>query len=241
MEKNIKLIIFDLDNTLINYGGVTKKAWDLTCTEMVKHFPIKCDALVLSDEIYKVNNSIWEDEAKRPRGNFSFDELRRSIIQEAFHNLKIDNLEAIEFLVTHYAACKHEAVYVFDDVHPTLQTLKERGYTLALLTNGDAPTQREKLARFDLEKPLDYIFIDGEQGVGKPEKKAYDNVLDACNVKASEACMVGDHYLWEVVAPKKYGLKAIWVNRDHTPIPVEETVKPNYRIENIQELLNIFK
>ena len=100
-------------------------------------------------------------------------------------------------------------MYVFDDVHPTLQTLRKRGYTLALLTNGDASTQREKLARFDLEKPLDYIFIDGEQGVGKPDKQAYDNVLNACNVKASEACMVGDHYLWEVVAPKKYGLIVI--------------------------------
>ena len=58
MEKDIKLIIFDLDNTLINYGGVTKKAWNLTCAEMVRHYPILCDALALSDEIYKVNNSI---------------------------------------------------------------------------------------------------------------------------------------------------------------------------------------
>lgn len=241
MENKIKLIIFDLDNTLINYGGVTKKAWDLACLQMVKHYSINVDALKIADEIFRVNNSIWEDEEKRPRGNFSFDALRKRIVSEAFHHLKIDNSKAIDFLVNNYAKYKYEAIYVFNDVRPTLETLRNRGYILALLTNGDAMTQREKLARFNLEELFDHIFIDGEQGIGKPEKQAYDNVLNACHVDAKETFMVGDHYLWEVVAPKRYGLGAIWVNRDESLPPQDSIITPDYIIKNINELLNIFK
>lgn len=117
--------------------------------------------------------------------------------------------------------------------------LKEKGFIIALLTNGDSKTQRDKINRFDLEKYFDYIFIDGEQGVGKPEKEAYDNVLRACNVEPGEACMVGDHYLWEVVAPIKYGLHAIWVKRLGSLVPDNIDVHADYEIENIRDILDL--
>lgn len=238
---NVKVLIFDLDNTLINYGGVTEKAWRLTCQKCIEKYEINIEAKKLADEIMKVNNLLWEDEKKRPKGNFSFHELRKSIVSEALEHLKIDNNEIIEFLVSHYSKCKYESIYVFEDVFDTLTELKKRGYFIALLTNGDGQFQREKLKRFHMEKLFDGIFIDGEQGVGKPEKEAYDNVLKMFQVKPSEACMIGDHYLWEVVAPISYGLKAIWVNRGQLGVKGNEEIKASHIIKNIGELLDILK
>lgn len=237
---DIKVLIFDLDNTLINYGGVTNRAWQLTCQNCLEEYEIKISALKMADEIVRVNNSIWEDEKKRPRGNFSFYQLRRSIVSEALKHLEIYHQEIVEWLVSNYSYYKHEAVYVFEDVFDTLTELKKRGYRIALLTNGDRDFQREKLKRFDMEKLFDGIFIEGEQGVGKPEKQAYENVLNRFQVQPGEACMIGDHYLWEVVAPIRYGLKAIWVNRGDLGIKGNEAVKADFVIQNISELLEIF-
>lgn len=39
MIENIKAVFFDLDDTLINFGGVTKEAWVATCQEFVKDYP----------------------------------------------------------------------------------------------------------------------------------------------------------------------------------------------------------
>lgn len=239
--KDIKVLIFDLDNTLINYGGVTEKAWKLTCQRCVEEKKMSLDAAKLTYEIIKVNNLIWEDENKRPKGNFSFYELRKSIVKEALSHLKIENDEIVEYIVSNYSHYKHEAVYVFEDVFDTLKELRKRGYLIVLLTNGDSAFQREKLKRFDMEKLFDGIFIDGEQGVGKPEKEAYDNVLNMFQVQPYEACMIGDHYLWEVVAPISYGLKAIWVNRGKLGMKGNENIKADYVIKNISELLRIFK
>lgn len=237
---DVKVLIFDLDNTLINYGGVTEKAWRLTCQKCIEKYGMNIDAIKIADEIVKVNNSIWEDENKRPKGNFSFYELRKSIVNEALNRLQINNDEIVEWIVSNYSYYKHEAVYVFEDVFDTLNELKNREYIIALLTNGDGAFQREKLKRFDMESLFDGIFIDGEQGVGKPEKQAYENVLNMFQVQPSEACMIGDHYLWEVVAPVSYGLKAIWVNRGELGVKGNEKIKADYVIKNIGELLDIF-
>lgn len=236
----VRLLIFDLDNTLINYGGLTQKAWQLTCERLINSYQLDLDANKLANEIVAVNNSIWEDESKRPKGNFSFNELRTSIVTKALQNLNIENEEIVNYLVNQYSKCKHEVIYVFEDVEVTLKELKKRGYLIALLTNGDSAFQREKLQRFDLEKLFDGIFIDGEQGVGKPEKRAYFNVLNYFKVAPNQACMIGDHFLWEVIAPKKYGLKAIWVNRGNLGVQSDEDTQADAVIKNIKELLNYF-
>lgn len=238
--ENVKVLIFDLDNTLINYGGVTKQAWELACQALIKNNNIDINSQELADEIVAVNNSVWEDEKKRPKGNFSFYELRKGIVKKAFEHLNIDNDEALEFLIQNYSHFKHAAVYMFEDVPRTLKELKKKGYIITLLTNGDSDFQREKIQRFQIESLFDGIFIDGEQGVGKPEKAAYDNVLRQFDVQPDEACMIGDHYLWEVVAPKRYGLKAIWVNRGNLGVKGNENIKADAVIENIGELLSIF-
>lgn len=237
---DVKVLIFDLDNTLINYGGVTEKTWRLTCQKCTEKYGMNLDAIKMADEIVRVNRSIWEDENKRPKGNFSFAKLRRSIVKEALDHLQIHHDEIVEWLVSNYSYYKHQAIYVFEDVFDTLNELKNRGYILALLTNGDSAFQREKLKRFDLEHFFDGIFIDGEQGVGKPEKEAYENVLNMFHALPGEACMIGDHYLWEVVAPIRYGLKAIWVNRGELGVKGNEAIKADYVIQNIGELLDIF-
>ena len=235
----IKVLIFDLDNTLINYGGVTQQAWQLTSKKLCENFDLEIDDQIIANEIIRVNNLIWEDEDRRPKGNFSFYELRKSIVREALDNLNMKNQDMCEFLVQNYSYYKHQAVYVFEDVKDTLKELRKRGYTIALLTNGDTKMQREKLDRFGLEKYFDGIFIDGEQGVGKPERKAYENVLKYFHVEASEAWMIGDHYLWEVVAPINYGLHAIWVKRFGSIVPDNITVKADYVIDNIAEILTL--
>jgi len=110
-----------------------------------------------------------------------------------------------------------------------------------LLIKGDSAFQREKLKRFATKSLFDAIFIDGEQGVGKPEKEAYENVLKMFQLEAYQACMIGNHYLCIIFAPISYGLKAVWVDRGQLGVAGYENIKANDVIKNIEELLNVFK
>lgn len=237
---NIKAIFFDLDDTLINFGGVTHQAWKLTCQKLLeeKH-DLTIDPFILAKQINKINDAYWSDEESRPKGNIDFQKVRKGILQQAFNACHIENEEAIEFLLAHYSVYKEEAIYLYSDVYETLESFQSQGYKLVLITNGDGTRQRGKIARFDLEKYFDFILIEGEQGFGKPDLRIYQKALDLCHVLSSEACMVGDNYLWEVKTPIEYGMKAVWVNRNHQQLPKKD-VHPDMVIEHISQLKNIF-
>ncbi len=81
---------------------------------------------------------------------------------------------------------------------------------LALITNGAAEPQRAKVIRFALEHRFDHIQIEGEHGFGKPEERAYTHAMAALGVGPRETWMVGDNLEWEVVAPQRLGIHAIW-------------------------------
>ena len=234
-----QLLIFDLDNTLINYGGLTSIAWHKTTKKVLDELHIDYDATFLADTIIKINDEIWNDENKRPKGGFSYNDLRTQICKQAVALCKLDDPMLVSQLVMNYDSCKKESVYVFEDVKETLIQLKEKGYLLALLTNGASVHQREKIKRFDLERYFDGIFIEEEQGIGKPDEKAYQNVCDYFKIDYANAWMIGDHYLWEVVAPIQLGMKAVWVSRGDLGLKGNESIHPMATIHQIHELLTV--
>ena len=88
--------------------------------------------------------------------------------------------------------------------------LKALGVRLALVTNGAAEPQRAKVIRFALEERFDHIQIEGEHGFGKPEERAYTHAMEALGVGPQETWMVGDNLEWEIAAPQRLGIYAIW-------------------------------
>src|SRR5262249_61178984 len=70
-----------------------------------------------------------------------------------------------------FAARRRASWTLFADAVPTLQSLRARGVALALVTNGDAGMQREKIATFDLARFFDVVVIEGEFGCGKPDAR----------------------------------------------------------------------
>ena len=103
---------------------------------------------------------------------------------------------------------------------------------------GHQPHKEKKINKFDLENHFDHIQIEGEAGIGKPELEAYKKALTALEVKASETWMVGDNLEWEVIAPQKLGIFAIWRDpQGDGTLPKNTTAKPDMIITKLSELV----
>lgn len=239
MLNEIKAFFFDMDDTLIHFGGsLTKKAWYHTCERMFEKYPdLSIDTKKLAEQIIKRNEEIWSDDATIKKASKDYNGVRRLVLQTAMHDVSFESEQCLEFLITEYAIIKEALVSLFPNVHNTLMQLKNNGYQLVMITNGNSEKQRGKIARFDLEKYFDTILIGGEAGVQKPDFAIYQKAMEYCNVQPNEACMVGDNYSWEVEAPSKYGLKTVWVNYEQNPIPENRTVDPDLIVRNIEEIL----
>src|SRR5262249_54858603 len=132
----------------------------------------------------------------------------------------------------------HEAdLRLSPGAHETLDRLKELGVKLALVTNGAGPPQRKKVVRFALEHRFDHIQIEGEHGFGKPEEQAYRHAMQALGVGPQDTWMVGDNLEWEVVAPQRLGIYAIWYDGYGIGLPPHSAIRPDRIIRSLPELL----
>ena len=132
----------------------------------------------------------------------------------------------------------HDAeLRLFPQAHETLHQLKQQGVRLALITNGAAEPQRAKVVRFALAERFDHVQIEGEHGFGKPEERAYTHAMSALGVGPGETWMVGDNLEWEIAAPQRLGIHAIWHDGYGTGLPPGCPVRPDRIIRTLPELL----
>jgi putative hydrolase of the HAD superfamily len=101
---------------------------------------------------------------------------------------------------------------LFDDVLPTMKTLKQQNFILGLLTNLTRdmnPICRE----LGLEPYLDFVVTSGQVGADKPEPPIFLAALDRAGVNPSEAVHVGDQYKLDVVGARGVGINPILIDR----------------------------
>jgi putative hydrolase of the HAD superfamily len=140
-------------------------------------------------------------------------------------------------LADRFSAHRDEHMHLFPDAHEVLDTLRRRGVLLGLVTNGAAEDQRAKIERFDLAGRFDHIQIEGEQGFGKPEERAYRHALSRLATDARHTWMVGDNLEWEVAAPQRLGIHAIWFDGPGKGLPAGTAVRPDRIVRALSELL----
>ena len=155
----------------------------------------------------------------------------------AIEDLHQRGIKVIVEVDDNYEALHDAELHMFPDAHETLDRLKDRGVKLALITNGAAVPQRAKVVRFALEHRFDHIQIEGEHGFGKPEEQAYRHAMQALGVGPKDTWMIGDNLEWEVVAPQRLGIYAIWYDGHGIGLPPNSPIRPDRIIRTLPELL----
>jgi putative hydrolase of the HAD superfamily len=140
-------------------------------------------------------------------------------------------------LANRFTAYREEEMFVFPGAHDAIDALKAHGVKLALVTNGAAESQRAKVERFALTHRFDHIQIEGEHGFGKPDERAYLHAMQALGVTAPETWMIGDNLEWEVEAPQRLGIYAIWIDVHGEGLPADSAIRPDRIIRSLTELL----
>ena len=101
--------------------------------------------------------------------------------------MQIDDPALVNEIADSYTSEREDTVQPFQGAIETLRKLRHEGVHLALISNGNAEGQRRKIDKFNLSDFFDYILIEGEFGVGKPDERVYFQVLNQLNVKPEES------------------------------------------------------
>jgi 2-haloacid dehalogenase len=125
----------------------------------------------------------------------------------------------------------------YSEVKGVLNSLKEKKYKLAILSNG-TPTLLNKLVKSNnLENIFDDLFSIEEVGIYKPHSKVYDMPIKKYQIKVDEIVFLSAN-TWDVSGGGNYGYNAIWVNRNKS-IFDNLDYKPKNEVSDLTQLVDI--
>lgn len=230
-----KAILFDLDDTILASGQRPAVLLEIALEFEGRLTPYA--APLVADRLEAALTLFWSDPQRHRIARFSLAEARLGVVTETFADLGLPADLARDF-ADRFSEVRERMTELFPAARETLEAIKSKGVRMALVTNGSAVTQRAKIERFTLAALFDHIQIEGEAGFGKPEERAYLHAMEALGVDAADTWMVGDHLEWEVAAPQRLGIYAIWHDPYGRGLPSDSPVRPDRIIRRISELLD---
>jgi putative hydrolase of the HAD superfamily len=232
-------MLIDLDDTILSAYARADVAWQAVVFEFADELsPLTPNQVAAA--IAAAGQKFWA--TAQPHWRLMLAEARHHVVRGGFAALtgagssRLSDELAIR-LANRFTAYREEQMYLFPGAHDAIDALKGHGVKLALITNGAADTQRAKIERFALAHRFDHIQIEGEHGFGKPEDKAYLHAMQTLGVTARDTWMVGDNLEWEVEAPQRLGIYAIWMDAHGEGLPADSKIRPDRIIRSLSELL----
>lgn len=232
-----KVILFDLDDTLISFEGVSEQAWEKCCSDFTICHEIPYDTAELLECINTTRKWYWSDPERHKRGRSDMLSARREIVALAMKKLNIHDGILSNELADSYSNYREKLIHLFPHTLRALDELKSTGIRLGMITNGTKESQRRKLDRFALAEYFEHILVEGEVGFGKPDEQIYRMALSLFNVSPQDCWMIGDNLIWDVHAPQELGIHAIWYDNRGAGLPQNSSVLPNHVICDVMELL----
>lgn len=100
---------------------------------------------------------------------------------------------------------------VAEDVPSMLQTLKDDGFRLGVISNRRKPFD-EQLESLGIHSYFEYFLAAGTIDAWKPDPKIFQHALSEMNVDPEGAIYVGDNYFADVIGAQNAGLKAVLID-----------------------------
>jgi len=100
----------------------------------------------------------------------------------------------------------------YPEVPGALSDLKDRGFEIAILSNGTPTMLEAAVKNSGLESMIPKIFSVEKAGVFKPDPRVYRIAVDELNVKPEEIVFQSSN-AWDASGAAAFGFKVAWVNR----------------------------
>ena len=231
-----KAILLDLDDTIIQAHGAQGDAWRQVLQAFADHDAID-DHDRLHDHVVASARTFWSDPERHRIGRHDIRQARRTIVLQAFTAIELDHQDLAHTIADAFSDHREAAMKPFPGAIETIDELRRLGVALGLVTNGGAEGQRAKVERFALTHRFDHILIEGEFGTGKPDPAVFLHLMERLDSTPATTWVVGDNLEWEVVAPQKLGIHAIWCDAYAKGLPEDSDIRPDRIIQALPELL----
>ena len=172
----IKLVIFDLDDTLISEAEYVKSGYKVVSKFIEEKYKLN------SEEVFEKLLIYFNDKIKN-----TFNKLL-----DDYQIIYTD--DEIKELVNIYRNHKPNISF-YKDVIPFVNQLKTKKIYTGIISDGYLNTQKNKIDALNANDLFDYIILTDELGkeFWKPNPKAFEMMIKKFNLKPEEIIYIGDN------------------------------------------------
>jgi HAD superfamily hydrolase (TIGR02253 family) len=219
----IKGVIFDFDNTLMDFMKMKKAAVEAAVDAMIDAgLPFKKAEMI--EKIYKIywaegieDQQIFDKVLTREFGKIDYKILASGIIG--------------------YRRAKEGTLALYPHVQLTLTGLVHRGIRMAVVSDAPRLPVWLRICGLGLQHYFDAVVTFDDTGVKKPDPKPFLKALEYLKLKPEETVMVGDWAERDMVGAKKVGLTTVFAR--YGDLTNQQNVVADFAIDDVKELLDI--
>jgi len=219
----IKAVIFDLDNTLVDFMRMKHQAVAAAITAMIDAglgLTIE-EAEARIDAIYKERGIEFQN---------VFDQLLYDVFQKVDYKILSAGVIA-------YRRAREAALVPYPHVNLTLIALLKRGIRLAVVSDAPGREAWLRLCYLNFHHFFDCVVTFEDTGERKPSPAPFLRALQELHVTPSETLMVGDWAERDMVGAAQVGITTVFARYGDTFGTVESHAK--YELRDVSELLDV--
>ncbi|MBV7509786.1 YjjG family noncanonical pyrimidine nucleotidase [Bacillus sp. sid0103] len=224
-----EIILFDVDDTLFDFGLSEKKALHKAFVE----FGLPTGLVRYEANYKEISKVLWRD---LEQGLTTLSELRVERFRRLFLAQELEiNADTFSSVYLGYLGKETHLVQGAVKLCENLVSCR-----LAVITNGFTDVQTSRIGRSPLCNTFEHIIISEEAGFLKPEKGIFDYAFSKLQVTdKAKVLIVGDSLTSDIQGGINYGIDTCWFN----PHIKENNIgiKPTYEIRKLPDLIKIVR
>jgi putative hydrolase of the HAD superfamily len=214
-HKEIKSILFDMDNTLFDFIEAKHAA----CEAIVQYFGLKDSRVLFKYFLRGVYNfEAWENirDYMNDRGVYS---------DQAY-------LDCCEL----YEKTKLETIDPYPNVVDTLHQLKIMGFSLGVVTDAHIEHARSRLMKTRLFDLFDVLVTADMTGTKKPSPEIFLHSLNKLQIDPHQALFIGDSLRRDIEPAKKIGMVTAYAAYGDRNVKEESSCQADYCLNDISDV-----
>ena len=244
--EGVKVVFFDLDDTLCAYWNAAKKGLRLAFEVNPGHGTTAAAMIEHWGEVFRlfaptIKSTHWYEKYLE-----SGETTRVELMRRVLERIGVFDDELASNLSNTYYVERHAALELFPEAREVLRKLHGT-FKLGLITNGPADIQRQEIETLGIGGLFDCVLIEGETKKGKPNPEVMRMAEEQTGFSGADVLFVGNSYKHDVCPARAAGWRQVWIRRPSDVPPTarrtdpealpEGEPEPDMTIVDLRELL----
>lgn len=209
-------LVFDLYGTLVD---IHTEETDLVWEKTALYFGFYGAAYTAQTLKADFQAALHAREARAGQSYECFPDIPfETVMAELFRKNGVENADALGVNAAQlFRICSIEYLRLYPGVKGSLETLRQRGYRLWLLSNAQRIFTAYELRHLGLGEEFDGVYISSDYGFRKPDGRFFGALIKERDLDPARCLMIGNDRETDIAGARAAGMATLYMHTELTP------------------------